>query len=66
MPNAPPPLSLGIVHIDALAAALAKLGIQVPIAEVIEAIREEEEKRGAELKRTAVLERELFAAIFFD
>ncbi|THH04041.1 hypothetical protein EW146_g10281 [Bondarzewia mesenterica] len=67
----PPPPSLGVVHVDTLAAALAKLGIRVPAAKVLEAINDEEAKRRTQAasgapKRAAMLEREFAVALFLD
>lgn len=41
---APPPSSLGVVHVDTLAAALTKLGITVSATEILDAVKEEEKK----------------------
>ena len=49
LPPPPPSDFILVVHVDSMAAALAKLNIKVPVEDLVKAIREEDEAKGIKL-----------------
>jgi hypothetical protein len=57
LPPPPPADSLQVVHIDSLAAALAKLNVKIPIEDLLKVIHDEDEAKRVKVTADAVKRR---------